>query len=615
MGALAVDAVAALLALVIAWGDAPVVLAVLLGTIVLVPDQLVLPHGHTSYLTLNHAVIVMVAVKVAWMWHRGRLSRNAFTATPLHIALALLAVAWTMVGVVLAPTSSSPVFEKIRLLNLAAMLAVFVLALALFRAIDRPWLSARVLTTALAITAVIAVVEHATGSAFTQHLFRATGQGTGSLSSFPLELRAGHVRVRSTAEFALDYAWLAVMLLPFAVAVAAHRGAVIVRAAAVGAIGLAAVAVYWTYARSAAVAVPAVVVVLAAMSRNRQLVIAAILGAVAAGIGFGVDPALRHHLSLSVDQGSYAVRFQRLPLVLAAVAHHPFTGLGFGGIETFLTAGIPVPTTDNFYLLTYASTGVIGAAALVAVLVTSLTQIGRSWLIADDGRRLLAAAAATGAVGFAVSGLFDDALFVPQPAQLAFALLALVVATTEAERGYALMPRFSLPRLVLFTGAGAALGVLAYSIAPIRDVQQRSFTVLPVQREAAWSNPSYLGNEMTLSMCTIAQHMADTQPRVRLQCRDDFTGPGDGTMRVEAPTGAQVLAMYDAIDAATAKVSYLSGYQTQLSGPPKKVRPTGWRTAPASGTTIGLAVGLIAPLPLRRRRSVGGQVTAAPAVA
>jgi O-Antigen ligase len=599
MGPLLVDLVTAALLLTALYARPTIVLGVLVGTVMLIPATLVAPHLHTPYATVDRLVIASAALRLAAMARNGALRRDHFRATPLHLALALLAATWALAGVVFAPQSEQPGIAGQRIVGLLVVVIFFVVSLALLRLIDQPWLVLRMLTVTLVVAAGIAVFERFTGHSYGRWLFDLAGNPGPTVAAHVLETRAGHVRVRASAEFALAFAWMGLMLLPV-VTVVALRMRRLVRIG-IPVIVLVLLAIYWTYSRSAAAAVPVIFVLLAIGVRNRRTTLLAAAGVTASLVLFAVDPTIRHHLSLATDQGSVGIRFQRLPPILAAVAHHAYLGLGLGGLQT-----IGVTTTDNFYLAAYSETGVVGAAILIAFCVTALAQSARGLNLADSMRRSVVAASVIGFVAFLASGVFDDALLLGQPAQLALLLLAIATATAEPELGFAPMPKWSPLRAISLTSAGALIGLAAFLIAPVVVSQERTFsTVGPVGDEfgGAETGPALIG-----TICDLAHAVAPSLPDTHISCRDDFTAAGVGTLRVEAPTAKQTLAAYATLGRTAHQALYLTAYQTQPTGSPIAARATLWGTAPASGAALGFAIAWIAPLPLRRRRAPAEQV-------
>jgi hypothetical protein len=563
MGVLLIDGGTAIAAFVCLYSRPKAVLGLLIASMMLVPSTLVAPHMLTSYATVNHILIGAAAVRLAVMAKQGGHSR-LFTATPFHHALALLVLAWVADGLAFAPPSGIPTVALQRLINLAFVAGFFIVALAFCRMIDNPRFVVRVIIVTFAVSAVAAVLEYLSKQSIGQHVFTLAGEAGSTTASHVLEARDGHVRVRSSAEFALAYAWLAVMVLPLLTMSALRMRKWLITGGALILLSLG--AIYWTYARSAAAAVPVVFVLLAMLLLQRRAIMLASTGVLASAALYFFDAGIRHHLSVSADVGSVGVRFQRLPPILDAVSHHSYLGLGIGGLQT-----IGVSTTDNFYLYAYGDTGAVGAAILIVMCVTALMQSGRGMLLADTYRRSVVAACFVGVVAFLVSGLLEDALLLSQPAELVMLLLALATATQEPELGTLLMPKWSFRRIVFFSAAGALAGLVALLIATV---------------------------------CQVANDMEPSLPDVHISCLDDYGAAGVGTMRISSPTSKQTLHAYEQLTATLHQTSYLAYFDTQAKGPPIAARASIWRTAPASGAALGAAIGFVAPLPLRRRRGL-----------
>ena len=471
MGVLIIDGGTALAVFVCLYSRPTAILGLLIASTMLVPSTLVAPHMLTSFATVNHILIGAAAVRLAVMAKQGGNSR-LFTATPLHLALALLVVAWVADGLAFAPPSGIPTLALQRLINLAFVAGFFVVVLALCRLIDNPRFVVRTILVTFTISAVAALLEHLSKQSIGQHVFTLAGEAGSTTASHVLETRVGHVRVRSSAEFALAYAWLAVMLLPLVTASVLRMRRWLIGGVPLMLLTFA--AIYWTYARSAAAAVPVVFVLLAVLLLQRKAILLAASGILVSAGLFYFDATLRQHLSLHTDVGSVGVRFQRLPPILDAVSHHAYLGLGIGGLQT-----IGVPTTDNFYLYAYGDTGAVGAAILLVVCLTALMQVGRGLLLADMYRRTVVAACFVGFIAFLVSGLLDDALLLSQPAELAMLLLALATATAGTGAGHRTDAEVVLPPdRLLRSDRGAGRSRCADTVAPQTVSQQRMFSTV-----------------------------------------------------------------------------------------------------------------------------------------
>ncbi|HVW81458.1 MAG TPA: O-antigen ligase family protein [Mycobacteriales bacterium] len=593
MGVLLIDGGTVLGALICLYSRPTAVLGLLVTSTMLIPATLVAPHMLTSYATVNHVLIGAAAVRLATMAKQGGWGR-LFKATPLHLALALLVVTWTTNGLAFAPPGGIPTVGLQRLIDLAFVAGFYIVMLAFCRWVDNPRFVVKTILVTFGISAVIAVIEHLTKQSYGEHLFNLAGESGSTTASHVLESRAGHLRVRSSAEFALAYAWVAIMLMPLIAIYLIRAKRLVTWSIPLMLLTLA--ALYWTYARSAAAAVPVVFILLAILLMERRAVLLASAGVLVAVGLYTFDGAIRHHLSLHTDQGSVGVRFQRLPPILDAVSHHAYLGLGIGGLQS-----IGVPTTDNFYLYAYGDTGVVGAAILLVVCVTALVQAGRGIRLHDATRRGIVIGCFLGFFAFLFSGLVDDALLLSQPAELAMLLVAVATATAEPELGLASMPKWSFRRIALFSATGALAGLVAMLAAPVTVSQERPFSTVTPERNTGQYDAVTSGRLLIATVCQIAGDLQKSLG-VHISCLDDYGAAGVGTLRISSPSSAQTLNAYAELTATLHQVSYLDAFQTLPYNSPVKSRATFWRTAPASGAAVGFAIGFIAPLPYRRRR-------------
>src|SRR3954452_20459755 len=182
-------------------------------------------------------------------------------------------------------------------------------------------------------------------------------------------------------------------------------------------------AIYWSYARSALFGVLVALIVTGLAARDRRVGIV-VCAAVALGVtAFVFAPQLSHHFSTAVDQGSIDVREQRIPIVLEAVAHRPWTGLGLGGL---LPLGLP--STDATYLLIYGEAGVAGLAGLIGLLGVAAFGVARG--VAAQPRELRRAAAAClgGALAVVAAGLGFDSMALVGTADILWIAVGIGVA-------------------------------------------------------------------------------------------------------------------------------------------------------------------------------------------
>ena len=307
MGVLLIDGGTLLGVLVALYARPTAVLGLLVGSMMLVPSTLVAPHMLTSYATVNHILIGAAAVRLATMAKQGGWNR-LFTATPLHLAIALLIVTWAANGLAFAPAGGIPTIALQRIIDLGFVGLFFIVALALLRWIDDPRFVMRALLVTFGMSAGLAVLEHLTNQSYGEHLFNLAGESGSTTASHVLESRGGHLRVRSSGEFALAYAWVEIMVLPF-ITMLAIRGRKI-KASGVMLMALTLASLYWTYARSAAAAVPVVFILVALVMRQRRAILLAATSAlVSIGLYF-FDGAIRDWQVVVPDFGTVVGPFQ-----------------------------------------------------------------------------------------------------------------------------------------------------------------------------------------------------------------------------------------------------------------------------------------------------------------
>jgi hypothetical protein len=164
------------------------------------------------------------------------------------------------------------------------------------------------------------------------------------------------------------------------------------------------------------------------------------------------------------------------------------------------------------------------------------------------------------------------------------------------------MPKWSFRRIVFFGAMGSLAGVAAMQIAPVTVSQQRLFSTVSPLRTVGQYDPVTSGRLLIATACDVASNIEPSLPDVRISCLDNYGAAGVGTMRISSPSAEQTLHAYTQLTATLRQMSYLTYFDTQAKAPPISDRASIWRTAPASGAALGVAVGFVAPLPLRRRR-------------
>jgi hypothetical protein len=583
---------AALVAAGVAWRARPsVVLGVVVGTVLLVPAGTVLPNGISSLPTVPRLVVLAALAGLVVRVRRGEAPAAIFRPTPVTVALlAFLAVA--LVDGVAQADRAIPVATQLgSLFVVVDQVVLFVVALALLR-LTGAWCGARVVAGCLLAFAAVAALEHVTGSSWGAFLLRHTSQARSYSAAAPLELRAGRTRVRSGAQYALDYGWMVAALLPM-LAVAASRARHRVRTfALVAATGLVAMTVVWSYSRSAIaglVAGPLVAWLASGLDRRLgRLVLAGLTVGLAVYL---VLPDVSTPLAASVDSGTIDVRLDRIPVAFDAVGRDRLTGVGFNGLDE-----LGVLAADNGALLVYAELGAIGAAVVLLLFATTILGAVRGVRGAPDGDRPVAAAALAGVVVTAGALFSFDLLSIAQPAQVLWLLAALATASAPALAGAPAVRWPPSPRWAIVPVAALAVGIAMFALAPRPASAQRVVETVTAAHSAGPGTDLLLGRTLAATACQVATR-AGAEADLDVRCR---TWPGDGAflLRVAGPSPAALDRLPPVLEAMRAAVP--SATVTPLGGIDR--RPPAWAgTAPVWCPL--LALGALLLLPARPRRS------------
>lgn len=567
-------------------------LTVLALAAVLVPAPLTVPHLHSSYLTVQHVLVLAGAARLVLVPQERPSARAALRPTPVLVALLALLVYSAVVGIGFSPHSGVLGFATFRLLDLLDQVAFLVVCLALVRRVGDVRQALAVVAAAVVVSSLIAVAEHATGGSYGHWLFSRLPGQAGTDAAFPLTPRQGSPRVRAGAEFALQFGWMSAMLLP-ALIVTALRAARLRWLWAAGGTALVTLGVYWSFTRSALGALLVIVVVLALLGRNR--VLGALSGALVAAalLAYLVVPSVGGHLSTSADSGSIDVRSQRLAPIFHAVAQHPFRGLGLGEL---VSSGFQ--TTDNALLLEYAELGAIGATLLFVLFLAAVVQTGRGLALRDRGDRLVAAACTTGVLAFGAGAMSFDAFTLLQDVHLLWLLVAISTVLAEQRFRPVRLPR-PPARVVLATGATAALvgGALAV-FAPLHAAQDYTFTTLTATHETLAYDPVTPAEPLIGTVCDLVTTVHAFGPHVSVDCVNAFGAAGVGTLRIQAPTRAALAQAQSLLVREVRGSGRLPPFRLLATDPVATGRPTVLRTAPVWLPL--LVLGLLILVPWRR---------------
>ena len=579
-------------------------LAVLLASILLVPNSLYLPGS--SIFTVQRTTAVALLINLIVRIRRRELSRDIFAITPVHAMFMVMLAVTFVVGVVLAQPTVSVTDSSHIWANYFGEFVVFLIVLAAIRAINDTMFVARVLAIVLLITAGFAFIEHATGNSYARFFFRGSSQDLAGPASV-LEHRGSDVRVRVASNYSIDYAWMVASLVPlFLVAALSRFRRWWIVTAGLGAVLL---AVYWTRSRSMAIPLVFGLIALAVLGRSRRVVIASLTAVVVMVVTALSVSDVSHALSANADVGSIQVRFSRIPAIAAVAAQHAWSGLGFSGV-----ADLGFQAVDSSYLLLYGDVGVLGLTVIALLYVAGIAMASRAVVTPDPRERVIAIAAMLGALALVGAGFAYDSTTQLGDQYLLWTFVALGIVAAERTVG---PPRWlAVPSLarVGAVAAAAAVGFLVSVAAPSHLAATFTFSTLPPQTELQ-TNPIVSGRILIRSVCKLAAAPNFERDGVSLNCQDPndglspraieagqtLGGPGQGELRVQADDMQSGLAVLADFTRTVHSVRQLRAVQLHLTTPTTHGRSTPWRTAPL---WLPLIVGTaVIMLPRRRRHA------------
>jgi hypothetical protein len=567
-------------------------MSALLATTFLVPAALLVPGAPSSFLVARVGLVAAAAGIVRRVGDR-QLDVGALRPSRVLLALAAFVVAAYALGVAGAPLPSRAERAVLGWWLLADQLLFLWVATVAVRALGARQV-ARVVA-ALAVTvAVIGIAERYLGTSYARWWFEGQ-RGTSPVAGQTLELRGSQQRVRATAEFALQYAWVLAFFLPL-VSVLALRAR---RAVALLAPALMALALVFSISRSAYAGLGASAVALLLFApRNRRLIAAlAAAGIVAAFLYLGTSAVREPYSAASPD--SVASRERRLELVTGALAPEPWFGIGLDGLEA---RGIT--STDSHYLLVYAGVGVLGLALLVGALGTAIGTAGAAARHSDDEDAPLAAAVLGGVVSGGIAAFSFDSLSGPFSSWTLWLLAAMAVGLSEqaAARLSAGVPGSSSrrsPWRLALPLVGCAAGLALVAATPTHAAVHLRMFVLDAEYLVRGSpNDAFVGRLIINSTCQAAEEALG--PQVTLDCRDPQNlGPGTASVRIEAADLAELAVAQERFVGLVPRVHRHS--TVEAVGAPRLGRPTWARTAPLWAAVLAAEAALLVP-PLRPRR-------------
>lgn len=606
LGVFAITAVGVILTL---FAPLEVAFATVLAAWLLVPGGLVLPGALHVIMLVDRIVLYAFAVRLVVRARQpGAPPPSAYRLTPVHFAVVAVVVVGLVDGVLVAPGSIH--FNLDQWLLQFDLLVLFVSALAVIRTIGA-WRVVRLMVLFASIAVGIGVIERITGHGWAHYLSEHIPAAYQNFTNDLLLTRGGAVRAQGAAQFALEFGWVLVMLLPLVTmavltwqARARHwlagRQLLLVLPVA------AAVCVVLTGSRSAEVAVGAAVVLLVVVLRapRRLTVGAAVAGVVVVAIVL-ISPSVlgSPFTAAAAHVNSTEVRLQHIPDVLALTVHRPFAGLGYTGLSSAFGG------TDDSYILLYGQQGMIGVVTWGALLLTALAQAARL-LRAPRGSDLrnLGAAVFLGIVAVAVAGGFYDLVATVESPWSLILLAALAAALAEQlPRRRAVHRRWGW-RAVLPVGGGL-IGLAIVALAPTGYSQSVSvYSSTPAMLAKETAPPGTFGPQvLDASICGVLETRVQAGSTMRCEnpsLVERSTWPSRVDVRFGASNAAAVRRAERYALAPVAEFGRL--FTLAPDGPMQSGRPLVATTAPLIGAVAGLmAMLIVPPLPifaLRRRR-------------
>lgn len=587
MGLLLVVGAAALALLAFA-ARPPLALATLTATVVLVPGSLTVPPA-PGVVTVHRLVLLGAAAGLVWRGVRRELPWSVLRPPALVFRLLLVVGVLAVIGIGLVEPQTDASAAARNWQALAVQVPFLLVWVALIRACDDLLGAAVPLVVATLASGALALGEAATGTSYARLWFHAIPALLASDQAQVLAERGGHVRVRAAADFTLAFAWVTAAVVPLLLVLAALRRRARAALLVLG-LPVLVLAVVLTYSRTVVLPLLMVVVLLGVVLRDRGIRLAAAAVLVGAATSLVLSPRFAGQFTAAIDTGSIDVRIERLPVIGQLAAAHPWKGLGISGL-----ASQGIPATDSSYLLTYAEVGVLGLAAFVAVLVAA---VGESLLAVRSvvrPDRLVALAAALGLIVLAAGTFTFDTFSAPAAAETFWLLAALgLVAQDGQSRSWR-----RLGARLRLSGVAAAflLGLVLRLAAPTHVAQTWQFESLlpyPATVQAA----TYTGTELRTTFCKLAREALAPHP---LTCQATGEAPGQGILRLEADSTADLRAEQARVLAAAAGIRSLSRLELMSRGPAQTGTPTGLRTAP--GWLAVLAGVWLLPVPGRRVRA------------
>ncbi|SDK96649.1 O-antigen ligase [Nocardioides sp. YR527] len=386
--------------------DAAAILTVYIVVLLSIRSVLVVPALGTAGAP---ATIVAIGAFLWWVWyHVQRIHRIDVGVQPLRIAILGLLLA-VMASYVLAMSAPMPGNELTPadsgLLKMIGMAGLAMVAAEGISSLDRLHAVVRRLVIGIGLVAVLGLLQFVTRQALVDRI------SIPGLSARGIEIglyeRSGMPRLSGTSTHPIEYGVILSMVLPLVIVYALHAPTRRWLYRAV--LAVVAIAIFMVISRSAILCTAVAILVLALRWRWRMRLVA--LGCLAAisGLVYLVVPGMLGVLTgLFVgagDDASVASRTDAYGVALQFIARDPWLGRGPG---TFLPQ---YWILDNQYLGHTIETGLIGMAALLAVILVAafMARSARKAATTDFDRELaqgLLAAVLAGATAMAFYDLF-----------------------------------------------------------------------------------------------------------------------------------------------------------------------------------------------------------------
>lgn len=552
----------------------------------LIPGTLLVPYRFSSYARVSSVILVFFGLGMIIRARKGEVPIDAFRPGRMHALIGVYLIVAVVDGIALSSAEVPTALSLHIFTYLLDEALFFVFVTAALRTLGVVPV-ARLVAGVSVVAGAVAIVEHLTGSGYSHFLFEHIPQQVTDPGALPLVRRGSGIRAQVAAQFALEFGWVAALLLPLVVGVAliARRRWIILAPFTVFA------GVVWSYSRSAVVGIMVAGVVMLIASRGqRRIVITVVLtAAVAFGIALAV-PAVRRPFHAAGANDSNRIRIERIQSELEPAAHRPLVGVGLGGLVVH-----GLPATDVGYILSYADTGGIGIVALLAMVLAAIAFGVRAVRAPPADSRTIAVGVLAGLVIVPLAiGSFDFPANV-ESMRTFLLLAAFAVVIGEHGAGTLAAPRLRPARLALPV-LGLAAGIVVMLAAPSHTSETWRFSAVSLRRAAEESRPETFASDILVgTVCDLARSVHAGHQRVRSDCRTPLAAPrsGVGDLRLEGSNSAELKTVADEVFGLASR--HVQGLVVATVAPPASGRPAGARTAPVTLSLAGLILALFWP--------------------